>query len=70
MVKKKSANGGCLGSRRQRRTRYSAKSHGELKASDEPWVSEWGNPAVEIRSSMTEYIGYRSELRELKHLST
>ena len=35
MVKKKSANGGCLGSIRRRRTWNSAKSYDELKTSDE-----------------------------------
>jgi hypothetical protein len=46
MVKKRSANGGCLGSKRRRRTWNSAKSFGELKTSVEPEMSEWGNPAV------------------------
>ena len=46
MVKKISANGGCLGSKRRRRTWYSAKSPGELETSVEPGVSEWGNPAA------------------------
>ena len=70
MVKKRSANGGCLGSKRRRRTWNPAKSFGELETSIEPKMSEWGNPAVVIRSSVTEYIGYGSELGELKHLST
>lgn len=34
MVKKRSANGGCLGSKRRWRTWNSAKSFGELKTSD------------------------------------
>lgn len=46
MVKKKSAYGGCLGSKRRGRTWYSAKSDGELKASIEPSMSEWGNPSI------------------------
>ena len=70
MAKRKSANGGCLGSKRRRRTWNPAKSHGELETSIDPWVSEWGNPAVEIQSFITEYIGNESEPRELKHLST
>ena len=70
MVKKRSANGGCLGSKRRRRTWNPAKSFGELETSDDPKMSEWGNPAVEIQSSVAEYIGNRSELGELKHLST
>ena len=45
MVKKRSANGGCLGSKRRGRTWYSAKSSGELKTSVDPEMSEWGNPA-------------------------
>jgi hypothetical protein len=58
MVKKRSASGGCLGSKRRRRTWDSAKSFGELKTSDDPKMSEWGNPAIEIWSLITEYIGY------------
>lgn len=54
MVKKRSANGGCLGSKRRRRTWNSAKSFGELKTSVEPEISEWGNPAIFIWSSLTE----------------
>ena len=38
------AQGGCPGTNCRRRTQRSAKSHGELKASIDPWVSEWGNP--------------------------
>ena len=44
MVKKISANGGCLGSKRRRRTCYSAISSGELKKGVESEISEWGNP--------------------------
>jgi hypothetical protein len=36
--------GGCLGTKRRRRTRLPAKSVGELEANDDPAVSEWGNP--------------------------
>src|SRR5262245_58800075 len=39
------AHGGCLGTRRRRRTRKPAISHGELDSSFDPWISEWGNPA-------------------------
>ena len=42
--KERRANGGCLGFRRRRRTRQAAKMLGELQASDDPSVSEWGNP--------------------------
>jgi hypothetical protein len=34
----------AIGIRRRRRTRQAAKSHGELRASIDPWKSEWGNP--------------------------
>jgi hypothetical protein len=36
--------GGCLGTKSRRRTRLPAISTGELEASDDPVVSEWGNP--------------------------
>ena len=58
MVKKLSAHGGCLGSKRRRKTWQPAKSPGELATSFDPRISEWGNPAREIVSSMTEYIGH------------
>lgn len=70
MVKKRSANGGCLGSKRRRRTWNPAKSFGELETSVNPKMSEWGNPTYVSRLSVAEYIGYRGELGELKHLST
>ena len=38
------AYGGCLGTERRRRTRLPAISLGELEASYDPGVSEWGNP--------------------------
>ena len=43
--RRESANGGCLGSKRRRRTWNPAKSFGELESGDDPKVSEWGNPA-------------------------
>ena len=46
MVKLLRAYGGCLGANSRRRTQQAAKSHGELLASIDPWISEWGNPAV------------------------
>jgi hypothetical protein len=57
MVKELSAQGECLGSKRRRKTWQPAKSPGELATSLDPGVSEWGNPAGEILSSRTEYIG-------------
>lgn len=57
MVKKISAQGGCLGSKRRRKTWQPAKSPGELATNDDPRISEWGNPIGEILSSCTEYIG-------------
>ena len=48
MVKKLSAQGGCLGSKRRRKTWQPAKSPGELATSIEPRISEWGNPIREI----------------------
>ena len=40
------AHGGCLGTKRRRRTWQTAKSDGELYASIDPSISEWGNPAA------------------------
>ena len=40
----KRAFGECLGSKRRWKTWYSAISHGELRISFDPWISEWGNP--------------------------
>lgn len=57
MVKKLSAQGECLGSKRRRKTWQPAKSSGELATSIDPEVSEWGNPSGEILTSRTEYIG-------------
>ena len=45
LVKQESAHGGCLGTSRRRRTWQAAKSFGELQASIDPEISEWGNPA-------------------------
>ena len=45
MVKLLRADGGCLGTRRRRRTRKAAKSFGEPLTGVDPEVSEWGNPA-------------------------
>ena len=45
LVKRGSAQGGCLGTDRRGRTWQAAKSLGELQASVDPGVSEWGNPA-------------------------
>jgi hypothetical protein len=57
MVKKESAQGGCLGSKRRRKTWQPAKSFGELATSIDPRMSEWGNPIGEGLSFLTEYIG-------------
>jgi hypothetical protein len=43
-LSKRRAFGGCLGTRRRRRTWHAAKSHGEPRAGVDPWMSEWGNP--------------------------
>ena len=51
MVKKLSAQGECLGSKRRRKTWQPAKSPGELATSFDPRISEWGNPIREIVSS-------------------
>ena len=44
VVKRKRANGGYLGTQRRRRTWRPTISSGELEASIEPEMSEWGNP--------------------------
>ncbi len=61
MVKKLSAQGECLGSKRRRKTWQPAKSPGELATSCDPRISEWGNPAEEILSSHTESIGVEKQ---------
>ena len=63
MVKKLSAHGECLGSERRRKTWQPAKSPGELATSLDPGMSEWGNPAGEILSSRSEYIGPEKRTR-------
>jgi hypothetical protein len=50
LVKQGSAHGGCLGTDRRGRTWQAAKSFGELQASIDPEMSEWGNPAGESPS--------------------
>jgi len=65
LVKQESAHGGCLGTSRRRRTWQAAKSFGELQASKDPEMSEWGNPAGAVPSSRE-----GSQPGELKHLST
>ena len=45
MVKLLRADGGCLGTRRRRRTWKTAISFGELLTGFDPEISEWGNPA-------------------------
>ena len=54
MVKKESAQGGCLGSKRRRKTWQPAKSTGELATSVDPVVSEWGNLVREIFNNLVE----------------
>lgn len=44
LAKRIRARGGCLGGMRRRRTRETAKIHGEPSPGLDPWVSEWGNP--------------------------
>ena len=61
MAKREQAHGGCLGAVRRRRARQAAKVQGEERASLDPWVPEWGNPAEATPPS--EYpnkIGYGS----------
>ena len=61
MVKEISAHGGCLGSKRRRKTWQPAKSLGESATDFDPGISEWGNPIVEILLSWTEYIGLEKQ---------
>ena len=49
--KRAKAHGGCLGSRRRRRTRQAAKVCGEARTAVDPQVSEWGNPPREGAAS-------------------
>ena len=46
LVKLQRADGGYLGTQRRRRTWRPTKSFGELAASRDPKMSEWGNPKV------------------------
>ncbi len=55
IMSERRAFGGCLGTRRRRRTWHAAKSLGEPRAGFDPRMSEWGNPSA--RRSCTEYIG-------------
>ena len=48
LIKLRRAQGECLGVRGRRRTQQAAISHGKPQAGVDPWVSEWGNPAVFI----------------------
>jgi hypothetical protein len=58
------ARGGCLGTGRRRRTWQAAKSRGELQASVDPRVSEWGNPAgVMPGHRVAESIGHARRTR-------
>ncbi len=43
-VKLRRADGGYLGTQRRRRTWLPTKRSGELEASIDPGISEWGNP--------------------------
>jgi len=42
------ANGGCLGAACRRRTLQATIGPGELPASVDPGISEWGNPRMVI----------------------
>ena len=44
VVKLERAHGGCLGTWSRRKTWPATKRLGELLASDDPGISEWGNP--------------------------
>jgi hypothetical protein len=48
VVKLRRADGGYLGTQRRRRTWLPTKHSGELEASIEPEISEWGNPETVI----------------------
>ena len=43
-IKLRRAHGGCLGARSRRRTQQAAKRFGEVQATYDPEISEWGNP--------------------------
>ena len=46
------------------------KASGSRQIDFDPEMSEWGNPIFIRRLFISEYIGYKSEPGELKHLST
>jgi len=48
-VKLHRARGGCLGAKSRWRTWQAAKSLGKSRADVDPRMSEWGNPAGEVR---------------------
>ncbi len=56
------ALGGCLGIERRRRTWHAAKSCGEMRAIDDPRMSEWGNPYL-LGISPAEKIGREKRTR-------
>ena len=65
------AHGGCLGVNCRRRTRYTAKSLGEVCATDRAEGIRMGKPARgNARASVGEHIANGGEPGELKHLST
>ena len=47
-IKLQRAYGGCLGVRSRRRTQQAAKRHGKEQASNEPCISDWGNPPAMV----------------------
>lgn len=55
VVKRIRADGGYLGTQRRRRTWRPTKSSGELAASIEPEVSEWGNPRYSLLNQIDRY---------------
>ena len=55
VVKLIRTDGGYLGTPRRRRTWRPTKSFGELAASTEPKISEWGNPLVQPVESIDRY---------------
>ena len=53
------AHGGCLGTRRRRRTRQAAISCGEAQTALDPQISDWGNPVrVMPDDRIAEHIGF------------
>ena len=51
VIKLQRAHGGCLGAKGRRRTQQAAKRFGEVQATYDPEISEWGNPACDARHS-------------------